>query len=168
MKTDPSDIQHALANESRRQELRQKAAQLRGGLSATSSVMQRLTSINNDQLVELQRVTETLAAFESGSAPGVTEDFGSKSNTTRLLENEREAGNAAVALLCVSSPACTEDEAMQVWVEAAIASHAGFDHVLHDPVSLVMMYRNNLIADGLITENSWAAQRDWLATSSAR
>lgn len=162
-----SDTHHALANEARRQELRQKIAALRGGLDATSSVMQRLASINNDQLLEMKRLNETLSAFEAGSAPGATDDFGSKSNTTQLLENERTAANAAVISLCKKEASCTEADAVKCWEEAAIKSHEGFDLVLHDAVSLMNMYRVNLMAAGLISEDTWEAHRDWMASSTA-
>lgn len=163
--TTPADIQTALANEARRSELRQKIASLRGGVDATASLLQRISSLNTDQQMQLQDAVSTLAAFEAGAGPGVTDDFGPKSSVTQMIESERFAAMSAVITFVQANPACSEDDAAAQWATAGLASHPSFPMLIQDGQVISALYRANLLAEGVIAENTWAAFRDWVAAT---
>lgn len=165
MATSTTDIQTALANDARRSELRQKIASLRGGVDATASLLQRISSLNTDQQLQLQDAVNTLASFEAGAGPGVTDDFGPKSSVTQMIEAERYAGMAAVITFIKSNPSCTVDDAAPQWSAAALASHPTFPLLIQDGHVMATLYQANLVSAGAITENSWAAFRDWVAAT---
>lgn len=160
-----TDIQMALANEARRSELRQKVASLRGGMDATASLLSRISSLNNDQQIQLTETLATLASFESGAGPGVTSDFGRKSTITQMVEAERFAAKAAVVDLVKLNPATTEDEAGVEWNRAGIETHPDFPFILQDAKTFSALYRVNLMAAGIIEQNTWEAQRDWICAT---
>lgn len=163
--TSPTDIQNALANEARRSELRQKVASLRGGVDATASLLQRISSLNTDQQQQLQEALNTLASFEAGAGPGVTDNFGPKSSVTLMIEAERNAGMAAVIAYIKANPTCTVDDAAAQWSSAAIASHPAFPTLIQDGHVMASLYQTNLVTSGTIAENSWGAFRDWVAAT---
>jgi len=156
------DVQTALANEARRGELKQKVAKLTGQAEATASLGQRITTINNDTLIQLDNARAELAALEAGAGPGVTADYGQKSIISQLLETERFAAKEAVIDYVKANPECSEDDADGVWEEAALASHPQFPLVLQDGLVFSALYRANLLAGGYIAENSWAAHRQFV------
>lgn len=162
MNTDIQTIQVALANEARRQEVRQKIATLTGAANATASVVQRLNSINSDTLVELEAKRAELAALEAGAGPGVTADYGPKSTITQLIEMEREAAKSAAIDFVKANPDCVEWDADQAWDDAALASHPDFPHVIQPGAVMLTLYRTNMAAAGIIAENTWVAQRAWV------
>lgn len=161
-----TDIQTALANEARRQELRQKLAGLRGGADATASLMQRIMSLNNDQQKQIQDTSNTLIAFEAGAAPGVTQDFGPKSTITQMIETERYAAKAAVVDFVKNNPTtATEEQAVAAWNQAGLATHPEFTQIIQDGYVMGALYRANLVSAGLIANNSWTAFRDWVSAT---
>lgn len=159
------DVQTALANEARRSELRQKRASLKGAADAVSSVQQRLAAVNNDTVISLQNVEAELAALEAGAGPGVTADYGPKSTITQMIEAERWAAKEGVIDYVKANPGCTEEEANTAWNAGALAAHPEFPMVMQDGISMSRLYRANLLAAGMISEDSWEAHRDWIATN---
>ena len=160
------DVQTALANESRRQELKQKIAGLQGSMNATASIVQRLNSVNNDDGIALRSAREELEALEAGAGPGVTADYGPKSSVTQLVEAERFAAKDAAIDYIKANPECTEDEAAQAWNDAALASHPNFPLVIQDGKVMSMLYRLNLVKAGLIPDNSWESHRAFVLNTS--
>jgi hypothetical protein len=163
--TTPSDIQTALANEARRTALKTREANLQGMISATASLQARLATVNSDAGISLAAVQAELASLEAGAGPGVTADFGPKSSVTQMLETERVAAKAAVVDYVKANPTCSETDAKTAWDGAAIASHPQFPSVLQDALAMSALYRTNLVAAGVIHENTWEAQRDWMAVT---
>ncbi|RYE76623.1 MAG: hypothetical protein EOO80_12620 [Oxalobacteraceae bacterium] len=157
-----TDVQTALANEARRGELRQKIARLQGAMGATASAVQRLSSVNSDNAMILADSQAELAALEAGSGPGITEDYGPKSTVTRMIERERWAAKSAVIDFVKANPACSEEDAAEQWRMAALASHPDFLAVMQDALVMSQLYRANLLAAKLITEDTWEAHRQWI------
>lgn len=157
-----TDVQTALANESRRQELRQRIANLQGSMNATASVVQRLNSVNSDAQIALAAAQDELIALETGAGPGITADYGAKSSVTQLIESERFAAKDATILYVKANPACTEEEAAAAWNAAALADHPNFPHVIQDPLTMATLYRANLARAGLIPDTSWESHRAWI------
>jgi hypothetical protein len=157
-----TDVQTALANEARRQELRTKVAGLQGSMDATASAVQKLNSVNSDNAIVLVAVKAELAALEAGAGPGVTENFGPKSVVTQMVEQERFAAKSATVDFVKANPACSEDEAYAVWQAAALAAHPTFLLVIQDGLVMAKLYRANLLKVGLIDEDTWAAHRQWI------
>jgi hypothetical protein len=164
--TTTADIQVALANEARRQEKRLKIAALQGAMNATASAVQKLNSVNSDAQIMLGEAQAELAALEAGAGPGITADFGPKSVVTQLVESERFAAKDAVIAFVKANPECTEEDAAAQWDTAALASHPEFPLVIQDARAMSKLYRSHLLAGGLITDDSWEAQRQWILTTS--
>jgi hypothetical protein len=162
-----TDVQTALANEARRQELRQKIAGLQGSMNATSSAVQRLNSVNSDAQIQLAEAQGELAALETGAGPGITDDFGYKSIVTQLIEKERFAAKDAAVTYVKANPTCSEEDAAAQWNAAALASHPDFPMVIQDAMAMSKLYRSNLLAAGLIGEDSWEAHRQWILVTAA-
>lgn len=156
------EIQTALANEARRQELKQKAAKEQGSVDATASLIQRLSMLNNDAQIALSNTRAELTALEQGAGPGVTADYGPKSTVSQLLETERFAAKEAVVDYVKANPECTEADANVAWETAAVATHPAFPLVLQPGLVFSALYRANLRAAGLIMEDSWEAHRQWI------
>lgn len=156
------EMQIAFANEARRQELRQKAAALRGAVDATASAIQRLNSVNSDTQISLAAALEELTALEAGAGPGITADYGPKSIITQLVESERFAAKSATIDFVKTNPECTEDEAAQAWNEAALASHPEFRHVIQDGLVMSALYRANLVKGGKIPDTTWESHRAFI------
>jgi hypothetical protein len=156
------DIQTALANEARRQELRSSIAELKGRMDATASAVQRLNSVNSDSQIALTEKQAELAALEAGAGPGITADYGPKSTITQLIEKERFAAKSATIDFVKANPACTEADAAAAWNQAALASHPEFASVIQDGMIMSALYRGNMVAAGLITENTWEAHRQFI------
>jgi hypothetical protein len=161
----PSDIQHALANEARRGELRQQCASFQGTADALSSLIKNINSMLIDAQSQLAHSKDTLSAFEAGAGPGVTDDYGPKSKVTQMVEAEREAAKTAVVDFVKANPQCSEDDAAVIWNHAALASHPNFPLVLQDAHTFASLYRANLIAVGQIKGDSWEEQRDWIVAT---
>jgi hypothetical protein len=160
------EIATALANEARRQELKTKAALLKGSMDATASLSQRLSTLNNDALREYERVLGELAALDAGAGPGVTADFGPKSTVTQFLEVERAAAKEACIDFVKAHPACTEDEAAEAWDTGAVTSHAeALDLPAQGGLAMGRLYRRNLLAAQLIANATWEDQRAWIVAT---
>jgi hypothetical protein len=156
------DIQTALANEARRQELKQKIARLQGQADATSSVINRLATVNGDTSIQLSEAVGQLAALDVGSGAGITADFGNKSTITQLLETERFAAKDATIDYIKANPACTEAEAAAAWDTAAVATHPYLPLTLQAAIPMGRLFQANLVKMNLIVENTWEAQRAWI------
>lgn len=156
------DIHTALANEARRQELKQKVARLTGSINATASIVQRLNSVNSDDRIALDSARDELAALEVGAGPGVTADYGPKSIVTQLVETERFAAKSASIDFIKDNPECTEEEVDAVWSAAALESHPEFPFVIQNGLVMSALYRANLLSAGLIPENTWEAHRTFI------
>lgn len=154
-----TDVQTALANEARRQELRQKIAGLQGSMNATASFVQRLNSVNSDAQISLASAQDELIALEAGAGPGITDDFGPKSIITQLVETERFAAKSATIDYVKANPTCTEADAAQAWDAAALASHPDFTQVIQSGLVMSALYRANLVKANLLAENTWEAHR---------
>lgn len=161
-----NDVLTILANEARRNELRLSIAGLVGQMNATASAVQRLNSVNSDSQIQLAERQAELAALEAGAGPGVTADFGRKSVVTQFVESERFAAKDAVIAFVKANPECTEEDAAAQWDTAALASHPEFPLVIQDARAMSKLYRSHLLAGGLITDDSWEAQRQWILTTS--
>lgn len=157
-----AEIQTALANEARRGELKQKRSKLMGAIEATASVMVRLSSVNNDALVQMENATAELAALEAGAGPGITADYGARSTIAQMLDTERFAAKEAAIDFVKANPDATEDEAMAVWDAAAMAAHPAFPFVLQSGRAMSELYRANLFARDFITEQDWASHRQFI------
>jgi len=157
-----SDVQTALANEARRSELRQKIAQLKGSMGATASAVQRLTSMNNDDALVLADAQSELASLEAGGGPGVTDSFGPKSVVTQLIEVERLAAKSACIDYIKANPECSEQDAADAWNTAALASHPNFQMVIQDGLVMSTLYRNNMVSNKVIQDNTWETQRQYI------
>lgn len=160
--TSQVDIQTALANEARRQELKTKAATLRGSMMATAQAVSRLSTLNSDAERQLTAVVGELTALEAGAGPGITADFGTKSSVTQFLETERLAAKEASIDFVKANPACTEAETADVWDEAAIAAHPEVPYAAQGGLAMGRLYQINLFVAGLTAEASWDAQRAWI------
>lgn len=156
------DIQTALANESRRQELKQKIANLVGSINATAGAVQRLNSINSDNQIAYQAARDELDALETGAGPGITADYGPKSIITQMVELERFAAKDAVIDYVKANPECTEDDAAQAWDAAALASHPDFAQVIQPALVMSALYRANLVKASLIPDDTWESHRAFI------
>lgn len=156
------EIQTALANEARRQELRAKIANLQGSIDATSSVVQRLNSVNSDAQVSLSDAQSQLATLEAGAGPGVTADYGPKSVITQLVESEREAAKSAAIDYVKANQTCAEADAAKAWDDAALASHTDFTMVIQTGAVMLPLYRANMAKAAVIPDSTWESQRTWV------
>lgn len=154
-----------MANEARRQELRQKIAGLKGTIDATASAVQKLNSVNSDNQILLTESQSELAALEAGAGPGITADFGPKSIVTQLIEQERFAAKSAAIDFIKSNPQCTEDEAAEVWNTAALNSHPDFPQVIQGALIMSALYRANLVKANLIPDNTWESHRTFIVNT---
>lgn len=73
-------VQTALANEARRNELRCKVAQLQGEVTTGANLATTISSTVGDAQRRLDAAKASLAALESGAGPGLTDDFGYKTD----------------------------------------------------------------------------------------
>jgi hypothetical protein len=161
-----TDIQTALANEARRQELRAKIANLTGAIGATASVINKLSSVNSDTTVMLTEAKSQLTTLEAGAGPGITDDFGEKSTITQLLEAERAAAKSAAIDFVKGNPNATEDQAADAWNQAAIATHPYLQLPLQPGIAMGRLFRVNLLKMNLIASDTWEAQRAWILATS--
>jgi hypothetical protein len=157
-----AEVQTALANEARRNELKNKLSKLRGATEATASLMSRISSVNNDALMQIEGVTNELAALEAGAGPGITADYGSRSRIAQLLDVERFAAKEGSIDYVKANPEASEQDAIVAWDQAALASHPTLPVVLQNGGSLSALYRINLLTGGYIEENSWEAHRQFI------
>lgn len=161
-----AEIQAALANEARKQEVRLRISNLKGTLDTTASLINRLSSINGDNSIMLTQLQTQLLALEEGSGPGLTEEFGSKSTVTRLLEEEREAAKEASIDFVKANPTCSEIDTADAWDAAALAAHPTLPVVLQPGLAFGLLYRVNLRGLGIIEDDTWEAQRAWILATS--
>jgi hypothetical protein len=160
-----TDVQTALANEARRQELRQKIAGLQGSMNATASLVQRLNSVNSDAQISLASAQDELVALEAGAGPGITADYGPKSVITQLVEAERAAAKDAAIDYIKANPTCAEADAATAWNNAALASHTDFPVVIQDAITMSKLYKANLIKANLIPDDTWESYRTFIVNT---
>lgn len=157
-----AEIQNALADEARRNVLRQKIAKLQGGADSTATLIQTINSLNSDNMRSLANAQAQLASLEVGAGAGVTSDFGQKSTVTQFIEAERFAAKDASIDYIKANPSCEEADVAKVWNDAALASHPSFQFVVQDGLVMSKMYRANLLAMGAIAADTWEAHRQFI------
>lgn len=160
-----NSIANTLANEARRQELRAKVAKLQGTAEAQASQAQALSQSNGDTIRRLQSAMAELSALETGAGPGVTDSFGAFSSVDQFLQKEREAAKSAAVDYIKENPSCSEEDAVKVWDDAALASHPGVPVVAQPGAAMSMIYRMNLIKAGQIVGTDWEAHRGWIVVT---
>ena len=92
--------------------------------------------------------------------------------TVSVIDNaafaERQAGKAAVIAYVKSNPGCPEDAAVEAWQSGAMANRpTDRQWLLHDPYGLLLEYQANLVAVGVISEQTWDALAAWLVATPA-
>lgn len=166
--TTVTDIQTALANEARRTELKTKLANLQGTQDATASIIARLSTLNSDSQQQYNSANAELVALNAGAGPGITADFGPKSNVTQFLETEREAAKTASITFIQGNPACTEAEAAAAWDTAATATNAATINMpVQSGLAMGRLYQLNLYSTGLILAPTWENFRAWVIATPA-
>lgn len=73
-------ITTALANEARRNEMRCKVNQIQGEVTTGANLATIISSTVGDAQRRLDAAKASLAALESGAGPGLTDDFGYKTD----------------------------------------------------------------------------------------
>lgn len=155
---------NALANEARKQEARASVAGLRAEVNAYAVLGQILSSTNGDAQRRLTNALSELAALEAGAGPGLTDEFGGRSSVDQLLRTERFAGKSAAVDFVKANPECLKADAIAAWEEAAKAA-TGLPLVIQSPAALGALYRQQLLANGLIQADTWEEQRAWIVAT---
>jgi hypothetical protein len=119
-------------------------------------VLSTMTRTQSQNAAALAELTASLKASSSA--------YGEYSATDQLLRVERFAGKAASIDHVKANPNCNEQQATKAWQDAALAA-TGRKTLLQDPGELGALYREQLVASGLITEPTWEAQRAWIAAT---
>ena len=87
--------------------------------------------------------------------------YGEYSATDQILRVERFAGKLASIDHVKANPDCLEVDATKAWEDAALAA-TGRKTLIQDARELGALYREQLVASGLIAEPTWEAQRAWI------
>lgn len=119
-------------------------------------VLSQLTRTQAQNAATLAELTASLKATASA--------YGEYSATDQILRVERFAGKSASIDHVKANPNCNEQQATKAWTTAALAA-TGRKTLLQDPGELGALYREQLVAAGLITEPTWEAQRAWIAAT---
>ena len=119
-------------------------------------VLARLTQTQSQNAASLAELTASLKATSSA--------YGEYSATDQILHVERFAGKAASIDHVKANPNCNENQAIKAWTDAALAA-TGRKTLLQDPGELGAIYREQLVAAGIIAEPTWEAQRAWIAAT---
>ncbi len=90
--------------------------------------------------------------------------IGEYSKVDQLLRLERFAGKSASVDFVKTNPTSTQAEAEASWDSAAIAA-TGLQAVVVPAGNYGAIYRANLISAGLIAQDTWEAQRDWIVAT---
>lgn len=118
-----------------------------------------LGELNRTQAVNAAALAELTASLKATSSA-----YGEYSATDQILRVERFAGKSASIEYVKANPNCNEQQATKAWTDAALAA-MGRKTLLQDPGELGALYREQLVAAGLITEPTWEAQRAWIAAT---
>lgn len=127
--------QTALANEVRRQTAQTKVAKLQGAIDAQASLASIISTMGNDANRQLQSAQAELTAILSGAGPGITSNFGIKSQITQRAEAERLVGIGALIDAIKATPTLTPAAAQTAWVNAVKAAIT--TPPIEDPVGVV-------------------------------
>ena len=119
-------------------------------------VLSQLTRTQSQNAATLAELTASLKATASA--------YGEYSAADHILRVERFAGKAASIDHVKANPNCKEQQATKAWTDAALAA-TGRKTLLQDPGELGALYREQLVAAGLIAEPTWEAQRAWIAAT---
>ncbi|SRR6266568_4246561 len=161
-----TDVQTALANEARRQELRAQVASLQGQAKATAMLAEALANTNADATKQLTDARAQLTSFEAGAGPGITDDFGAYSTLEQAMRAERFAGKAAVVDHVKANPTCSEADAELAYRTAALAARpSDRQWLLVAPASLRQEYSASLVKLGLISDTTWASWAAWIVAT---
>jgi uncharacterized phage infection (PIP) family protein YhgE len=165
------DVMNAIANEARKNEQKQKIAQLKGQIVAMSSIMQSMQSVSSDAQQRLSSAQQELESLDTGAGQGITSDFGPYSTTDQAMQKEREAGKEALIDYIKANPTCTEVDAEAQWRTAALAVRpADRQWLLQDPEALRHEYTANLmhytddsgVVHNYITDATWESFRAFI------
>lgn len=118
-----------------------------------------LSSLNAAQGQNAATLADLQASLQAAQSV-----YGEYSATDQVLRTERFAGKAASIDYVKANPDCTEDDATEAWTTAALAA-TGRSKLFQDPGELGALYREQLVAAGLISEPTWEAQRAWIAAT---
>jgi hypothetical protein len=158
-----TDQVRAIADETRRQELRTSVA---AGLGKQKILEQLATQIGDTKYAVKQALdadSARLAALEVALGPGLAASVGEYSTTDQAMRAERFAGKAAAVDHVKANPGATEAEATDAYRVAALAARpAGRQWILQDPLALRQEYTANLVAYGLIPDSTWESWRAWI------
>ena len=127
--------------------------------SAKTLVEGVLGELNRTQAVNAAALAELTASLKATASA-----YGEYSATDQILRVERFAGKAASIDHVKANPNCNENQAIKAWTDAALVA-TGRKTLLQDPVELGALYREQLVAAGLIAEPTWEAQRAWIAAT---
>jgi len=119
-------------------------------------VLARLTQTQSQNAASLAELTASLKATSSA--------YGEYSATDQMLRVERFAGKAASIDHIKANPNCNEQQATKAWTDAALAA-TGRKTLFQDAGELGALYREQLVAAGLIAEPTWEAQRAWIVAT---
>lgn len=118
-----------------------------------------LGELNRTQAVNAAALAELTASLKATSSA-----YGEYSATDQIIRVERFAGKSASIEYVKANPTCNEKQAIKAWTDAALVA-TGRKTLLQDPGELGALYREQLVAAGLITEPTWEAQRAWIAAT---
>ena len=166
-------IQNALANESRLQQARQKAASHRGSIEVLSTLGHDISVLLTDVQRQLTSANAEIMGIEQGAGPGVTADFGERSTLDQNLRVHRFSGKEAAVDFIKENPLCEEEEAIAAWVTAEATMQAGlpeYDQFSEEDMLALAaiygrIYRKQLLAAGRVSDLSWEAQRAWIVST---
>ena len=119
-------------------------------------VLSQLTRTQSQNAATLAELTASLKATSSA--------YGEYSATDQILRVERFAGKSESTDYVQANPNCNENQAIKAWTDAALVA-TGRKTLLQDPGELGALYREQLVAAGLIAEPTWEAQRAWIAAT---
>jgi hypothetical protein len=153
--------QTALANEARRQELKQRVARLKGFIDAVTQFNNSAAPVINDVAVKINAAQADLTALDEGEGQGLTVDYGAYSTIEQSMRAERFAGKAAAIDYVKSNPECSLNDAVGAYVVVAMQTRPpDRQYLLQDPTSLLTEYRLNAVALGAIpAESGWEGFR---------
>lgn len=136
-------------------------------VSATHGAITSAKTLLEDVLAKLNAAQGQNAATLSelsASLKAAQSIYGEYSATDQILRTERFAGKAASIDYVKANPNCSEADAIAAWTTAALVA-TGRATLFQDPGELGALYREQLVASGLIADPTWEAQRAWIAAT---
>lgn len=160
-----------LAREALIRDLRAKCMRLEGEVNATASIVPLLdlnpsaakaavAALNQEGRNALAQARMDLARTEAQGSSAL-DAYGKASDITQILLNERQAGKRGAWEAVQANPECLEAEAIAAWEEAAKAA-TGLPGVIQSAAALGALYRQQMLANGLIQADTWEEQRAWI------